>query len=153
MPNRFHRATLRHESLSLNFLAFLSVARCSYAAHERLPSTVAAPFVRPTTKLPRKLRERGRNEVSWNESIVGLPSFRGLTHGNYRSPPRSRLCNLVKVFENSKLPFRPFSLSNGTARSTSPVRSSNHDSIAKLSYSMARVRASECLARSTNVEV
>jgi len=30
--------------------------------HERLASTVTAPSSRPTTKLPRKLRERGRSK-------------------------------------------------------------------------------------------
>lgn len=155
MPDRFQLLLTARRKFPSRF-PFLP--RCSYAAHERLPSTVTL-FVGPTTKLPGKLRERGRNEASWNESIVGLPSFRGLTHGNYLDLPLVLDFAIWQKFSRirSYLFVLPLSFSAelmGTTGSTSPVRSSNHDSIAKLSYSMTRVRAFECLARTAvDVEV
>ena len=159
MSNRFYRTTFCHESLR-NFLAFFPRLMFIHGAR-RSSEYSCSPFCQASYKITEEIkRTRAKRDflervdrriyppsADWPTAITDLPLVLDFAIWQKFSRIRSYLFVLSLSLSLS------LGKANGTARATSPARSSNHDSIAKLSYSMAHVRASECLARSMNVEV
>lgn len=158
MSNRFHRAALRHENLR-NFLTFflpLDVhTRRMNVYTEYSCSPLCQTNYEITEEIKRTRAKRGFLERV-DRRITLLPR---IDPRQLPISPSFSTLQFGKSFREFEATFSSFLSLTLSAELIGPcarlvqLRSSNHDSIAKLSYSMACVRASECLARSANVEV
>ena len=147
MSNRFYWTTL-HESLR-NFLAFSS--RLMFIRGTRTSSEYScSPFCQASYEITEEIKrtrtkwgflERVDRRIyppsaDWPTAITDLPLVLDFAiWQKFFERIRSYLF-VLSIFLSFSLSLS-LGKANGTARSTNPARSSNHDSIVKLSYSMA----------------